>query len=252
MRASIRCVVMLSSWLFIICLAHADEIPSTAVNQDREMPSKNAQPVATIKNKKWYFGGTTGLGGIKGEDTTAVDNYYSSLGYSDKCDCYPGEIGNGLGAFLGYRQQDYMDIELGWSWFESYHKIKYLNYTSQITTKRTFTADALYLSALFRPPVTAYYHGLYVKLGAHISRLEISKDPLTGYNVSQATLNTIAAGDNMAGDGISWGVGPLIGLGFDFRTGKVGAVRLEVDRYFRLGGTSYGVGSLNLGYLGNF
>ncbi len=155
---------------------------------------------------------------------------------------------------MGYRQQDYMDVELGWSWFESYHKTRYLNFASgsQVTTKRTFSADALYLSALFRPEVSGYGRGLYFKLGAHISRMKITKDALTGYNVSQATLNTIAAGDNMAGDGVSWGVGPLIGLGFDFRTGKVGAVRLELDKYFRLGGTSYGVASLNLGYLGNF
>ncbi len=251
MRASIRCVATLG-WLFIFCLAHADEIPSTSVTQSSEMLTRDAKPVAGIE--KWYVGGTVGLGGIKGEDMTAVNNYYSSLGYTDRCDCFNGEIGNGLSTFLGYKQQDHMDIEAGYFTFNSYHKIRYLNYAagSQITTKRTFTADGLSLSALFRPKASGYGHGLFFKLGAHISRLEITKDPLTGYNVSQATLNTIGAGDNMAGDGVSWGVGPLISLGFDFRTGKVGAVRLEVDRYFRLGGTSYGVGSLNLGYLANF
>ena len=56
----------------------------------------------------------------------------------------------------------------------------------------------------------------------------------------------------MEGDGVSRGFGTLFGFGFDFKTGKVGAIRLEVNHYFRLGGTRYEKSALDLGYQVNF
>jgi hypothetical protein len=78
--------------------------------------------------------------------------------------------------------------------------------------------------------------------------LEIRKT-VTG---TAPNLTTVAAGDNMSGDGFSEGVGPLVAFGFDFRTGKAGAIRLEFNRFFMVGGTKYSLDSLNLGYHVNF
>jgi hypothetical protein len=89
---------------------------------------------------------------------------------------------------------------------------------------------------------------LYFKLGGHSSELKVSKT-VTG---TAANLGTIAAGDRLPYDGVSRGYGTLFGVGFDFKTARFGAVRLEWSQFNKLGGTPYIKRSLNIGYHGFF
>lgn len=239
--------------------AFAEIAPDTETKQGDAMSPKESISRAV---KKSYAGGTVGFGVLNGWSRTPVDDYYNSINYyHDHANGWLN-IGDYIyqeywktlmtegKIFVGYRLLSFMDVELGYSRNDSHYKDTYKRYgrADVVWSERRIKVNAQYFSALFRAPTDRYVHGLYVRLGRHASRLEISK-AVTG---SPANLNTIAAGDHLLGDGISKGAGSLVGLGFDFRTGRVGAVRLEYSRYYNLGGTSIGKTSLGVGYLGNF
>lgn len=82
----------------------------------------------------------------------------------------------------------------------------------------------------------------------HASKLKA----MTTLNGQPMDINAIGLGDSIPINGTHKGGGTLFGIGFDFRAGGAAAVRLEWNRYNRLGGTSYGKYSLNVGYQFNF
>lgn len=198
--------------------------------------------------KKWYVGVAYGFGTLSAPiDRTSVDNYYQTLGY-----VHTGgsgwEILTGGKLYAGYRMRDFMDVEFGLSGTSMNLSSTYRNSAGgTIWSKRQIETGALYVAALFRPTY-GYGHFMFAKLGAHSSTLGVSKS-VTG---TAANVNSIAAGDNLPLDGTSDGYGPLLGVGFDFGTGRVGAVRLDMDYYYKIGGTSYTAAFVNIGYHGNF
>jgi hypothetical protein len=103
------------------------------------------------------------------------------------------------------------------------------------------------MSALVRPEY-GYGHVMFLRLGAHLSQMDVTRT-VTG---NPANVEALATGDHIPEDGTSTGMGVLVGFGFDFRTAKVGAIRLEVNRLNGLGGTKYRKEALNLGYQVNF
>ena len=233
--------------LIVAGSASAEVDSNSSAKQLDATPTEGLKTIAPIS--KGYVGGTRGFGLLDGWNTDPVDYYYYTKGYSsdgasrNDVNMYEWNI------YSGYRLRDFMDVELGYSKNDSDTWIKYTNYSGgNIMSSRKIKIQALYVATLLRPKSTGFGHGFYFKLGLHASQFEIEKS-VTG---NAANLNTIAAGDIMAGDGRNRGVGSLIGIGFDFRTGSVGALRLEANRYYGLGGTSYTKNSLNVGYQFNF
>ncbi len=212
-----------------------------------DVPFSASQTTNVPKIKKWYFGGALGLADMGGWDAKPNRDYYNSLGYY--------HTGGSSWLFMaevkfygGYRMRDYMDVEMGFAHSETQNSDTFENGTNIVWSRRKTQAQALHLAALFRPPYDGYGHGLFLKLGGHVSQLQVNRS-VTG---NPSNLNAIAAGDHIPEDGSSTGFGPLFGFGFDFRTGKVGAIRLAIDHYYRLGGTSHQKDSVNLGYHGSF
>ncbi len=248
-------------WIVFISSAYA-EAESNSAAEPVDATSMEVKTAPAIR--KWYAGGAIGLAVLTGgRDTTpASDAYYKTYGYSNRAriphgwfgqmftDLYDAVAFEGK-IYGGYRLLDFLDVELGYTRDNNwYSKHEYYNYTTgdHIESSRRIKAQALYLSASLRPFPEGYGHGLYFKLGGHSSELNIS-NTVTG---TPANLNTIAAGDILPDDGTSRGYGSLYGLGYDFRTAKYGAVRLEWSHFNKLGGTSYGKSSVNIGYHGNF
>jgi hypothetical protein len=209
-----------------------------------------AEGAAGVPAKDWYMGASFGVGQLTGWNSDAVATYYRSNGYGSRSTASSENSMQEVKFYAGNHARDFMDIEFGASFGQNFGGPAWSRYystrgTGEITSTRAFNTYVLYAATTFMPVNARWVH---IKLGAHLSQLEIVKT-VTG---SAPNLTAIAAGDNMSGDGVSAGGGPLIALGFDFRTGKAGAIRLELNRYFMIGGTSYSLDSLNLGYHVNF
>lgn len=237
-----------------------------AVNDSREGSNADAalmRDETILHVPSWFAGGAIGFSLLTGRDARAAsDGYYQSVGYYSYPDIPHGWLWGLIADIVdrvafegsiygGYRPRDFLEVELGYagnySWDErSFYKNSTTGDT--IRSSRLIKARALYLSTSMHPFQAGRGRGLYIKLGGHSSELSISKT-VTG---TPANLGTIAAGDNLPGDGTSRGHGSLYGLGYDFKTAKYGDVRLEWSHYNRLGGTPYGKSSLNIGYHANF
>lgn len=176
-----------------------------------------------------------------------MSDYYQSIGYyRDGGSFWNVMIEDKI--YAGYRAYDFMDIEAGLSISDVEISETYKNLTGDVIwSKRKVDAQVLYASALLRPEY-GYGHMLYFKFGGHFSQLEVTKS-VTG---SPSNLASIAAGDHMQEDGSSTGFGTLFGVGLDFNVGKIGAIRLERNRLFRIGGTSHIKDALNIGFHANF
>lgn len=219
-------------------LAEAGSSSATTVEAIPREEVRTVRPV-----KKWYAGATVGPAYLQGWDWDNVALYYDSIGYSECCS-WDKDIMKDGNIYAGYRLRSFLDVEVGYSgnnkelrraFYDRY------NYKNEVVSWHRIKAQTLYVTALYRPIDDGR---MYFKLGAHGSRLRITKK-VTG---TQADVSTIAAGDNYPGNGTFTGFGKLIGMGFDFRTGKAGAIRLEMNRYYGLGGTAFGKIALNLGY----
>jgi len=218
---------------------YAEDEPSATTQVDAILAEKVKNAPAA---KKWYVGGAVGLGILQGWNTDAVDHYYFTQGYTNtKSSIFDTKWYEGA-IYIGYKLSDFQDIDLGFTMNNGDDtQREYTNINGdKITSSRGINFSALYVATLLRPVPRG---GLYFKLGAHVSQFGIHKT-VTG---TPANLGSIAAGDQMLGDGTSTGVGSLLGFGFDFRAGKDGILRLELNHYYRLGGTSYEKHSLNAG-----
>ncbi len=212
--------------LFSSSLAHADEAPV----------------------KKWYAGGGYSVGALSGTISYApVNSYYQSIGYFYTGGSYPQAMAGGR-LYAGRRMDESLDLELGvWSTSMDNSSNYQNNVGNTVVSTRTVNASALSFSALLHP-AEEYGHMLFFRVGMHFSQLSAKKS-VTG---TPANLGAIAAGDQLWIDSPSRGLGLLAGIGLDFKTGKVGAVRLEYCHFYRLGGTTYGEDLINVGFHGNF
>jgi len=229
-------------WVVLVASAHAEVDLDSA---DKPADATSAEGVRIIPAaSKWYAGGAVGFADINDwwYSQNAVDDYYRSRGYYHTGGSFWNLMGEGK-IYAAYRAREFMDAEFAYTLSDVTLSETYQNGSNTVWSKRDVTIHALSASALLRPE-EGYGHKLYLKLGAHLSQLQISKR-VTG---SPANLNSIAAGDNMPEDGISTGVGGLIGIGLDIRTGKVGAIRMELNRLYRVGGTSIRKDAFNVGY----
>lgn len=196
--------------------------------------------------KKWYAGIGLGFGSATEPDWTSVDNYYGSQGYLATGGSGLG-IMTGFNIYGGYRLRELLDIELGLSgadWNQSTTYTQLIG-NGTVWSKRNVYFSALTASALLRPTPR---RGLYFRLGVHSSEYGATKT-VTG---TVANVNTIAAGDRLPLDTPYRGWGPLLGVGVDFNTGRVGAVRLDYQYFARLAGTSASANLLTVGYLFKF
>ncbi len=226
----------------------------TALWQVEAMAAEEVNTVPPVD--RWYAGGSIGVAYLRGWDPSAMDSYYQSRGYVN--------VGGLFGAWMmdtrkaagevkvygGYRPLDFMDVEVGYSSTGDWESgATYSNFVSAgQQVHQRFSAKALYVSASFRPVSRGYGHGLFLKAGVHASELKA----MTTLNGQPMDVNAIGLGDRIPSNGTHRGGGALLGIGFDFRTGTVGAVRLEANHYNRLGGTSFDKNSLNVGFHANF
>lgn len=229
-------------WIVFVTSSHAEVDFNSAGDPVDAMSTEGVRliPVAS----KWYAGGAIGIADISDWwfSQTVVDDYYRSNGYYHTGG-YFWDLMSEKKMYAAYRMREYMDIELGYSLSDMMLSEKYENGSDTVWSDREVTIHALSASALLRPE-EGYGHLLYLKFGGHISQLQISKT----VRGTPANLNTIAAGDYLPEDGVSTGVGGLIGVGVDIKTGKLGAIRVELNRLFRVGGTSIHKGAINVGF----
>ncbi len=215
-----------------------------------------AEEVTTApKVEKWYAGGTVGIAYLRGWDPTVMDSYYQSLGYTNISGWFGAWSNSNRAAgevkiYAGYRPRDFLDVEIGYSGTGDWtYDATYSNFVSaRQEVRQRFSAKALHVSASFRPVEYGYGHGLFLKAGVHASELKA----MTTLNGQALDVNAIGLGGSIPVNGTHRGGGTLFGIGFDFKTGNAGAVRLEWNRYNRLGGTSFGKNSLNVGFQVNF
>lgn len=231
--------------VFIGVFAEVASSPETQINEPPTDLVKTIPPA-----KKWYAGATTGGGVSSGVDTGPLYDYYNSMGYGSSTsfgDLYAGLWLAEAKVYTGNRIRDYMDVEFGYSTSATRILREWQSSGNTVSSRRELTAHALYAAALLRP-AEGYGHFLYLKAGGHLSALQVSNS-VTG---NAPNLDVIAAGDRLPEDGTSTGIGTLFGIGVDIRTGNLGAVRLEVNRWDRIGGTGFEKIAFNIGYQVNY
>lgn len=248
-------------WIVLITSASAETDFNTTDKTADAVTKEEGRLIPTSRN--WYAGGAIGLSYLTGWDRDHLsDAYYKSQGYGFYEDIPHGVLSEIITSasekyswegkiYGGYKLLNYMDIEMGYTRNDNWNPTNdYKNYSTGATVKsqRQVHAQALYASLSFRPIPEGRGHGLYFKLGGHASELRVSKK-ITG---TAPNLNTLAAGDNLPYDGETHGYGTLYGVGFDFKTVRYGAVRLEWSHFNKLGGTPFGKSSINIGYHGFF
>jgi hypothetical protein len=203
-------------------------------------------PDAALPVRKWYAGIGLGFGMATEPDWTVVDSYYGSQGYLATGGSGLG-IMTGLNIYGGYRLREFLDLELGFPGASWNHSTTYTQLigSGTIWSKRNVYFSALTASALLRPTPD---RGFYLRLGVHSSEYGANKT-VTG---TVANVNAIAAGDRLPLDTPYRGWGPLLGVGVDFNTSRVGAVRLDYQYFARLAGTSASANLFTVGYHFNF
>jgi len=235
--------------LFVLLSFSASVFAEGDLNAPATVDAPSAEAArAAPPTKKWYAGAAYSDGMLSPAlDQMPTDSYYSTLGYLKTGGSGWGVM-NGVKLYAGYRIRDFLDVEMGLSGGSMNLSSTYKNFSGNtVWSRRQVGTGALYAAALLRP-ADGFGHFMFLKLGAHSSSLYVTKS-VTG---NAANLSVIAAGDHLPVDGTSNGYGPLLGVGFDIGTGRVGAVRLDLDYYYKIGGTTYSAAFLNIGYHGNF
>jgi hypothetical protein len=232
-------------WVVLVASAHAEVDLGSA---DKPVDATSAEGARVIPaTSKWYAGFNVGFGRLAGRDMRQADAYYQSIGYEKWSESLDFRAMQELKFYAARRLKDTMDVEFGYSYATNLggdNWSKYSSGSNEVISTRRIKIHVLSVSALFRPSAGK----LYFRGGVHASEFATRKT-VTG---NPANLNAIAAGDQMYGDGVSHGFGTLVGFGFDFRTGKAGAIRVELNHHFRLGGTRYEKSAVDLGYHFNF
>lgn len=234
-------IQLLLLWTAMINFAHAEVDLGMGTKPADAMSAEGTRVIPA--SSKWYAGFAVGIGRLAGWDMGPVDSYYQSIGYKSWHYSKADKALEEWRFYAANRVSDSLDIEFGYSYASnlmSDNWSRYSNGLNEITSTRRIKIHVLSASALFWPSAGK----LYLRGGVHASELAIEKT-VTG---NSASLNAIAAGDQMYGDGVSHGFGPLVGLGFDFRIGRAGGIRAELNHHFRLGGTRYEKSTVNLGY----
>lgn len=238
MRLVIQLLLM---WIATINCAHAEVDLGVGEKPADAMSVEGAWVIPA--SSKWYAGLAVGVGRLAGWDMGPVDAYYQSIGYRNWDESKSDKALEEWKLYAARRLRDALDIEFGYVYASNLANDNWSKYNSgsnEIVSSRRIKIHVLSVSALFWPTAGK----LYLRGGVHASELAIRKT-VTG---NPATLNAIAAGDQMYRDGVSHGFGPLIGVGFDFKVGRTGAIRAELNHHFRLGGTRYEKSAVILGY----
>lgn len=238
-------IQLLLLWIAMINFAHAEVDLGMGTKPADAMSAEGTRVIPA--SSKWYAGFTVGGGRLAGWDMRPLETYYQSIGYSKSGESLDFKALSEWKLYAASRLKDTLDVEFGYAYATNLGGDNWSRYSSgsnEVTSTRRINIHVLSVSALFRPSAGK----LYFRGGMHASEFATRKT-VTG---NPANLNTIAAGDQMYGDGVSHGIGPLVGFGFDFRPGRAGAIRVELNHHFRLGGTRYEKSALNLGYHFNF
>ncbi|MBI4809086.1 MAG: hypothetical protein HY799_09090 [Nitrosomonadales bacterium] len=239
--------VLLFPLLWVVFVASAQAEVDFGIS-DKPADATSAEGARIVPAaSKWYAGFNVGFGRLAGWDMGPVDSYYRSIGYERWSQSYGDKALDEVKLYTANRVRGFLDVEFGYAYASNLggdNWSKYSSGSNAVISTRRFTIHVLSLSALYRPTAGR----LYFRGGLHASEIAIRKT-VTG---NPANLNVIAAGDRMYGDGVSQGFGTLVGFGFDFRTGKAGAIRVELNHHFRLGGTRYEKSAVDLGYHFNF
>jgi hypothetical protein len=228
-------------WVLMVNFAHA-EVDLGQVAKPADQMSVESERLIPAPSKL-YVGIAVGIGRLAGWDMGPVDSYYQSIGYRRWNQSKADKALEEWRFYAANRVSESLDVEFGYSYASnlmSDNWSRYGNGSNEITSTRRIKTHVLSASALFWPSAGK----LYLRGGVHASELAIEKT-VTG---NPANLSAIAAGDRMYGDGVSHGFGTLVGLGFDFRIGRTGGIRAELNHHFRLGGTRYEKSAVNIGY----
>jgi hypothetical protein len=249
MRAVLLFPIILAGVLFAGS-ANAESESVSSGQSDVMKPRESAPPVP--QPTRWYAGYAIGAATLDGPNDITfngqTNDYYNSIGYYESARSTWWAMGE-VKAYVVYRVNRHIDAEVGFTTGYEKTSATYRDFSGHtVWSGRAYHVQVLHVATLLRPVPEGFANGMFFKLGGGISTLNVDKS-LTG---NAPSLASISAGDRTEIDGSSTGVGWLAGIGFDFRTGRVGAVRLEFNSVQRVGGTSYKKNAINVGYQVNF
>ncbi len=234
-------------WLMISCSAYAEHPAAPPAvppaSPSAEAAPNTAQPApAAPRRDKWYIGITYEIGSFDTVDSN--EPYYVSQGYYRTGGCCVLHSATGLKFFGGYPVNDNLDAEFGLSLTSTYLSNTYTSGSNIIYSKRTTNVGLIYAAAILRPGSESW-HNWFLKLGAHYSSYDVSRD-VTGGG-SAPNLGTIIVGDKLPTDGNRNGLGGLVSVGVDWGQRPDRKYRLELTHYTRVGGGPYAGTLLSIG-----